>query len=364
MIAIVLGTRPEIIKMAPVIRECAKRSIDYVLIHTGQHYSYELDSIFFKELGLPEANYSLGVGSGTDAEQTSKMLVLIERTLLKTEPDVVLVEGDTNSVFAGAFAATKLHVDVGHVEAGLRSYDKLMPEEINRVLTDHISDFLFTPTKEAKNNLLAEGIAVKKTFITGNTIVDAVNQHLELARKKESEIFSQIGVEGDFFLVTSHRRENVDSQPRLSNIIKGLLLLYKEYNTPILFPMHPRTRKRISEFNLDLEGVTPVAPVGFLEFLGLEANAKLILTDSGGVQEEACILRVPCVTLRDNTERPETLAVGANMLVGADPDCIRSGAKTMLDAQRTWKNPFGDGHAAHRIMSILKKSYKSCGVSL
>ncbi len=365
MIAIVLGTRPEIIKMAPVIRECIKRSADYVLIHTGQHYSYELDSIFFKELGLPQANYALGVGSGTDAEQTSRMLVSIERALIKAEPDVVLVEGDTNSVFAGAFTATKRHIDVGHVEAGLRSYDRLMPEEVNRVLTDHISDFLFAPTKEAQNNLLAEGLPREKTFVTGNTIVDAVNQHVELAHKKEGTVLNKIGVEAkNYFLVTSHRQENVDRKSRFTGIINGLKLLYEEYNTPILFPMHPRTRNRISEFNLTLEGITPLKPIGFLEFLALEANAKLVLTDSGGVQEETCILKVPCVTLRDNTERPETLAVGANLLVGVDPTEIFSGATTMLHKKRNWKNPFGDGRAGHRIMSILQQSYQSCGIKI
>lgn len=361
--AIVLGTRPEIIKMAPVMRECEKRAIDYVVIHTGQHYSYEMDSIFFKELGLRQADYALGVGSGTDAEQTGRMLISLERTLTEAEPDVVLVEGDTNSVFAGAFAATKLHIDVGHVEAGLRSYDRLMPEEVNRVLTDHISDFLFAPTKEAQANLLTEGISPDKTFVTGNTIVDAVSQHRALARRKKPQILNKLGLtQKDYFLVTSHRRENVDDKSRLSGILKGLKLLHRELGVPVLFPMHPRTRNRILESNLELEGVVSISPVGFLEFLALEENAKLVLTDSGGVQEEACILKVPCVTLRDNTERPETLAVGGNLLVGTDPDRIVTGAKKMLSKQRTWSNPFGDGHAGHRIVSIIKKSYEACGI--
>jgi len=364
MLAFILGTRPEIIKMAPIIRECEKQGIDYILVHTGQHYSYEMDEIFFKELELSEANYMLGVGSGTDAEQIGKILIGVEDVLVKETPDIILVEGDTNSVFAGAYAAAKLHVEIGHVESGLRSYDRRMPEEINRVLTDHVSDFLFAPTADAQRNLLREGISASKIYVTGNTIVDAVYQNLEIARKKV-DILRELNVEErSFFLATSHRQENIDNKARLSGIIEGLDLLHCEFDVPIIFPVHPRTYKRVSEFDLTSNEIVPIPPKSFLEFLLLEANAKLIITDSGGVQEEACTLRVPCITLRNNTERPETLVVGSNVLVGAEPDRILAGARAMLSKPRDWSNPFGEGNSGPHIMSILKSALEACGAAI
>ena len=364
VLAFVVGTRPEIIKMAPVIRECEKQSIDALIIHTGQHYSYDMDKIFFEELELRDADYALRVGSGTDAEQTGRILVGVERALIKEQPDVVLVEGDTNSVFASAFAATKLHVEVGHVEAGLRSYDRFMPEEINRVLTDHISDFLFAPTAKAEANLLAEGIPSNNISVTGNTIVDAVRQNLKLAQKK-ARILEELNIdESNYFLTTAHRRENVDSKARLSGILKGLKALHDEFDAPIIFPMHPRTKNRLAEFDLALDGVISTPPIGFLEFLLLEANAKLIITDSGGVQEEACTLKVPCITVRDNTERPETVAVHSNLVVGTDADQIVTGARAMLKKPRNWDNPFGDGDSGQRIVAVLKSAFEACGVDL
>ncbi len=360
MIAITLGTRPEIIKMAPIIRECKKRSIDHVIIHTGQHYSYELDGLFFDELELPPPHYALKIGSGADAAQTGKMLVSIGKVLSKEEPDIVLAEGDTNSVFASAFAATKLHIEVGHVEAGLRSYDRYMPEEINRVLTDHISDFLFAPTENACQNLLSEGIDRKKIFVTGNTIVDSVHQNLKLAKKRRA-IFDELGVRSNnYFICTAHRSENVDNKERLSRILDGLARLHNEFGRRIIFPMHPRTRKQVKVFGLSLDEITPIAPTGFLEFLLLEAHAELVITDSGGVQEETCILQVPCITVRDNTERPETLSVGSNMLVGTEPERILNGARTMLSRPRAWKNPFGKGDSGQQITSILQNSLTAC----
>jgi UDP-N-acetylglucosamine 2-epimerase (non-hydrolysing) len=354
MIAIVLGTRPEIIKMSPVIRECERRRIDYFILHTGQHYSYEMDRIFFEELELPQPKYNLDVGSGTHAEQTGKIMIGVEKVLMKERPDVVLVQGDTNTVLAGALAATKLHIEVGHVEAGLRSYDRRMPEEINRILTDHISDYLFAPTEKAKQNLLREGIDENKIFVTGNTIVDAVYQNLEIAKRKVN-VLKGLGLKPkEYFLVTAHRQENVDVKERLKGILKGLELIHNEFSMPVVFPIHPRTQKRIKEFGLSLDGVTVINPLGFLEFLQLEANARLVLTDSGGVQEETCILGVPCVTLRDNTERPETLEVGSNVIVGTKPERILKGVKTMLNRENNWKNPFGDGKAGKRIIEILE----------
>ena len=354
-ISIILGTRPEIIKMSPVIRECEKRGLDYFILHTGQHYSYEMDRIFFEELELPQPKYNLDVGSGTHAEQTGKIMIGVEKILMKERPDVVLVQGDTNTVLAGALAATKLHIKIGHVEAGLRSYDRRMPEEINRVLTDHISDYLFAPTEKAKQNLLREGIDENKIFVTGNTIVDAVYQNLEIAKRKVN-VLKDLGLKPkEYVLVTAHRQENVDVKERLKGILKGLELIHNEFDMPVVFPIHPRTQRRIKEFGLSLNGVKVISPLGFLEFLQLEANARLILTDSGGVQEETCILGVPCVTLRDNTERPETLEVGSNVLVGTKPERILEGVKIMLNRENNWRNPFGDGRAGERIIRILQE---------
>jgi UDP-N-acetylglucosamine 2-epimerase (non-hydrolysing) len=353
--SIILGTRPEIIKMSPIIRECKKQGFDYFTLHTGQHYSYNLDKIFFKQLELPEAKYNLDVGSGSHAEETGKMLIGIEKICMKDKPDFVLVEGDTNTVLAGALAASKLHIKVGHVEAGLRSYDRNMPEEINRVLADHVSDYLFAPTEKAKENLLREGIEEDKIFVTGNTIVDAVYQNLEIAKRK-IDVLNKLNLShGDYFIVTAHRQESVDVKEKLKGILDGLELVYKEFNLPIIYPVHPRTMKRLKEFGLEVPNeVELIEPLGFLEFLQLEANAKLVLTDSCGVQEETCILKVPCVTLRDNTERPETLEVGSNVLAGINQTRILDSVKVMISKERNWTNPFGDGKSGERITRILE----------
>ena len=353
-IAIIIGTRPEIIKMSPVIRECKKHSSDYFVLHTGQHYSYNLGKVFFQELELPEPKYNLNVGSGSHAEETGKMLIGIEKILLKEEPDLILVEGDTNTVLAGALAASKLSIKVGHVEAGLRSYDRDMPEEINRILVDHVSDYLFVPTEKAKENLLREGIHENKIFVTGNTIVDAVYQNLEIARKK-TDIFKKLNLDkGGYVLITAHRQENVDEKASLKEIFEGLKLVHNELGVPLIYPIHPRTKKRIKEFGLKIvEGIELIEPVGFLEFLQLETNAKLVLTDSGGVQEESCILKIPCVTLRDNTERPETIEVGSNILAGTKPENILESVKYMLKRENNWENPFGDGNTGKRIFKKL-----------
>lgn len=355
-IAIILGTRPEIIKMSPIIRECQKRKVNFFILHTNQHYSENLDKIFFKELELPRPKYNLGIGSGTHAEETGKMLIEIEKVLVKEKPDVVLVEGDTNTVLAGALAATKLHIKVGHIEAGLRSYFREMPEEINRILADHCSDFLFAPTKKAKEIMLGEGIPVKKIYITGNTIVDAVYQNLELAEKK-SKILKKLNLRKEkYFLLTAHRPENVDKKERLKGILEGLNLIYKKFNLPIIYPIHPRTRKMIEKFKLRIPaGIKLIEPIGFLDFLQLEANAKLVLTDSGGIQEETCILKIPCITLRDNTERPETLEVGSNVLAGTNPKEILEAAKKMLKVKKNLGNPFGNGRTGEKLVSIIKK---------
>ena len=352
-IAIILGTRPEIIKMAPIIRECERRGLDYFVLHTGQHYSYQMDRVFFEELELSRPEYNLDVGSGSHAEQTGRIMDGVEKVLMEKKPEEVLVQGDTNTVMAGALTASKLHIKVGHVEAGLRSYDRSMPEEINRVVADHISDHLFAPTENSRENLRKEGIAEEKIHITGSTIVDSVYQNLEIAKRKV-DVLGELGLEPkEYFLVTAHRQENVDNRQRLAEIIKGLELVQREYSLPVIFPVHPRTKKMIAQFGLDLDGIKAIEPLGFLEFLQLEANARLALTDSGGVQEEACILGVPCVTLRENTERPETLDVGGNILAGADANAMLKATRQMLSQGNGWMNPFGDGRAGSLILDFM-----------
>ena len=354
-ICIVLGTRPEIIKMSPVIRECERLGLDYFILHSGQHYSYNMDRVFFEQLELPSAAYNLDVGSGSHAEQTGRMLIGIERILMEEAPDVVLVEGDTNTVLAGALAAVKLGVKVGHVEAGLRSYDRRMPEEINRVLTDHCSDYLFAPTEKSRLILLGEGIKEDKIFVTGNTIVDAIFQNLEISKKRENVLNDLELDAGGYFLATIHRQENVDDEERFRRILTGLERTQNEFDIPLVYPIHPRAKKRLKDFNVDLKRVMLIEPLDYLGFLQLESNARLVLTDSGGIQEEACIMGVPCVTLRDNTERPETLEVGANVLAGMVPEEIIFKTKLMLAKDCRWGNPFGDGKAGWRIVNRLRE---------
>jgi UDP-N-acetylglucosamine 2-epimerase (non-hydrolysing) len=354
-IAIILGTRPEIIKMSPIIRECDRLDLNYFILHTGQHYSYKMDKVFFEQIELDKPQYNLNIGSGSHAEQSGKIIIDMEKILIKEKPDVVLVQGDTNTVLAGALTATKLFIKVGHVEAGLRSYDRTMPEEINRVLTDHCSDFLFVPTKKSKEILLGEGIPKEKIFITGNTIVDAVYQNLKLSNKKV-HIFHELGLKNDeYILVTAHRQENVDNQKRFSDIINGLKQIHTKYKIPIVYPIHPRSRRKLQEFQINFDGVTIVDPVDFLSFLQLEKHAKVILTDSGGIQEEACILGTPCVTMRDNTERPETLDVGSNVLAGTTPKNILECVSVMYENDKKWNNPFGSGKAGKKIIGILRE---------
>ncbi len=351
--AIILGTRPEIVKCSPLIREFQNLDLNYFILHTGQHYSYNMDKVFFEQLKLPQAKYNLDVGSGTHGKQTGEMLIGIEKVLQNESPDLVLIQGDTNTVLAGAVSAVKLGIKVGHVEAGLRSYDRCTPEETNRVLADHCSDFLFAPTEKSEEILLHEGIPKEKVFMVGNTVVDAVFQNLEIA-KSSTQILYQLNIQADrYVLATSHRQENVDDKKRFANLIRGLQLVQKELQVPLVYPIHPRAKKQIALFGIDASGLTLVEPLDYLAFLQLESKAKLVLTDSGGVQEETCILRVPCVTLRDNTERPETLDVGANMLAGTDSDRILEASKTMVAAKREWVNPFGDGTTSQKIIKIL-----------
>jgi UDP-N-acetylglucosamine 2-epimerase (non-hydrolysing) len=352
-IGIVVGTRPEIIKMAPVIRACIERKTPYVLIHTGQHYSFEMDGVFFQELGLPRPHTNLEVGSGTQAYQVGRIVLGMAPILEEERPDVLLVEGDTNSVLAGALCANKLGIKVGHVEAGLRSYDRNMPEEINRILTDHVSDYLFAPTAGAHTILRGEGVAESRIFVTGNTVVDELL--LQRERAAQPDLFRRFDVEpGKYALATVHRMENTDHPERLKGIFEGLAGAARALDVPVLAALHPRTSARLEKLGFQVNGsIRMLPPLGYLDFLGLHSRAAITLTDSGGLQEEACTLKVPCVTLRDNTERPESVEVGANVLAGADPERIVALARDMSRRPRDWKNPFGDGRSGLRIVDIL-----------
>jgi len=352
-VCFILGTRPEIIKLSPLIRAFQLTNIHSFIIHTNQHYSSDLNAVFFKELELPKPKYNLNVGSGSHGYQTGTMIIEIEKVLVKEKPDMVILEGDTNSVLAGSIAASKLHIKIAHIEAGLRSYFKGMPEEINRIATDHISDYLFPPTENAYEILIHEGIERNKLLMSGNTIVDAVNQNIKLVSKESLMKKFKLQEKG-YFLLTLHREENVDNRNILKSVMKAVELLYSKYNIPIVFPLHPRTKKQLLRFKIKLpKGLQIITPLSFTKFLCLEKYSKLILTDSGGVQEEACILRVPCITLRENTERPETVMIKANILAGSDANTIMKSTDIMLKANTNWVNPFGDGRAAHKILNFI-----------
>jgi len=363
--AIVVGTRPEIIKMAPVIRELERQSIQHIVIHSGQHYSLTMDSDIFRDLDLSQPDYNLKIGSDSRKKQIKRIRKSLEKVLRHEEPDIVLVQGDTNTVLAGAYAAFDLGIEVGHVEAGLRSYDKGMPEERNRILTDAISDYLFAPTWQSKENLLKEGIKENKIYVTGNTIVDATFQNLSISSRNSYTVRNLIGRlnTSGYVLLTLHRPGNVDSRAQLRRILKEIAKIPKEYGLEIIFPVHPRTRKMISEYRLwrwvaRTQGILITEVVGCLDCLQLQSKAKLVMTDSGGLQEESCILGVPCITLRENTERPETLEVGSNILVGKEYDRLLDYVGESLKKGNGWKNPYGDGKTAKRIVRIVQNSWR------
>ena len=355
-VAIILGTRPEIIKMAPVIRLFQKKQKDFFIIHSNQHYSENMDKIFFQELALPTPDYNLGIGSADHGNQTGRMLVNIEDILLKEHPDVVLSQGDTNTVLAGSLAAAKQNIITGHVEAGLRSYDRRMPEEKNRIICDVLSDYLFTPTDVQQKILLDEGIPKERIFTVGNTIVDAVIYHKQMATQK-STILEKYGLDSkEYVLVTAHRSLNVDSKASLEKLVHLIELIPKITGKTVIYPIHPRTKSKLEQYHQEIKDVILIDPLGYLDFLQLEQHADMIVTDSGGIQEEACILQVPCITIRENTERPETLSNGANKLVGLDQEKFKEAISFHRLNKGSWKNPFGDGHTAERILEVLESN--------
>lgn len=353
-ISIILGTRPEIIKMSSVIRECEKRNLDYFIIHSNQHYSENMDKIFFDDLGIEKPKYNLGIGSGNHGNQTGKILIQIEEILIKENPDIVLVQGDTNTTLGGALAATKLNIKVGHVEAGLRSYNRRMPEETNRIVADHVSDYLFCPTEKQKEILLNEGVEENKIFVVGNTVTDAVKQNIKIA-EKNSDIMEKMGLKKDgYFLVTAHRALNVDFKENLEKLFDTLKAVKNRFEYTLIYPIHPRTKKMVDSFSIDTDGIKLIDPVGYFDFLLLEKNARLIFSDSGGVQEESCILNVPCITLRKETERPETVEAGANLIAGIEKDKVLECAEKMINRKRDWKNPYGNGDTGEQIINVIK----------
>lgn len=356
----VVGARPNLMKIAPLVEEMRRHTgIEQILLHTGQHYDASLSQVFFDELGIPQPDITLGVGSGSHAEQTARVLVGFEQVLLEHRPDAVVVVGDVNSTLACAITAAKLWVPVAHVEAGLRSHDRKMPEEINRIVTDALSDLLFTTSRDAGDNLAREGIAAEKIHFVGNVMIDTLNKHRLQAAQLDTPARFRLQ-SGGYALLTLHRPSNVDDPSIFAGILQALTEIQREI--PILFPVHPRTVRRLHDFGFAehlaaAPGLMLIEPQGYLAFLDLMMHARLALTDSGGVQEETTILGVPCLTLRNNTERPITVTEGTNVLVGNDPNRITAEARVVLAGHgKAGRIPeLWDGHAAERIVAILRQ---------
>jgi UDP-N-acetylglucosamine 2-epimerase (non-hydrolysing) len=358
----VVGARPNFMKAAPVVRALGARGVQTVVVHTGQHYDETMSATFLSDLGLGEPDVHLEVGSASHAAQTARIMERFEPVLVSQQPDLTVVVGDVNSTLAAALVCAKLGFPVAHVEAGLRSFDRTMPEEINRVLTDQVSDLLLTTSPEAEPNLLREGVERERIHFVGNTMIDSLERHLERARS--SGIARELGVGGTpFALVTLHRPSNVDDAGTLRGVMGALADVAR--SLPVVFPVHPRTRKTIHDFGLaslvadgppaQPGAITCVEPLGYLDFLSLLDAARLVLTDSGGIQEEATILGVPCLTLRWNTERPITVSLGGNRLVGNDPERIRAAAREALDAPKPApaRPPLWDGKAGERVAGVI-----------
>ena len=354
----IIGARPQFIKASPVSIALSSAGCQEVLIHTGQHYDYGMSQVFFEELGMTEPQVNLGIGSGSHGEQTAGMLVGIERTIQEHQPDWVLIYGDTNSTLAGALAAVKLHTRVAHVEAGLRSFNRAMPEEINRIVADSVSDLLFAPTTEAVSNLQRESVPPERVHMVGDVMYDAVLMHGDRS-ELHSRILDKLGLEAKcFVLATIHRAENTDSLDRSRVIFEGLGQVSKD--TPVVLPLHPRTR-----FALERNGILDMAeqnlrliePVGYLDMVKLEKNAALIATDSGGVQKEAFFHRVPCVTLRDETEWIELVEMGWNRICPpVSAEGVAAAVRSMLGSEGRDCDPYGAGDASEKIAAVLKQA--------
>lgn len=354
----VVGARPNFMKVAPVMSALKeRRGVEQVLVHTGQHYDANMSDVFFKELGLPEPTINLEVGSGSHAAQTAQIMIKFEEVVLSERPDLVLVYGDVNSTVAATLVCAKLGVKIGHVEAGLRSFDRGMPEEINRLVTDQLADILFTPSADGDENLLREGVNPKKVFMVGNVMIDTLVRILPHAEARLPELRSRFDLGERYGLVTLHRPSNVDDPATLREIIEALNEIGREL--PLLFPVHPRTRKRIADEAIPVEntGLMVVEPLGYLDFLALQSQAALVITDSGGIQEETTFLGVPCLTVRENTERPVTMTLGTNRLVGQDMELLRREASRALGNDRHPGQipPLWDGKAGERIATVIEE---------
>ncbi len=352
MIALLVGTRPEIIKMAPVMRELKRCKVPFLFIHSNQHYSEEMDALILKDLDLPAPDIHLKVGSSSHATQTGKIMVGMEKACLKYKPQIVLVHGDTNTTMAGALAAKKLHIPVAHIEAGLRSFDYNMPEEINRIITDRISDIMFSPSETAKENLIKEGMPAMHIVVTGNTVVDALIQNTDLAKK--SQVLKLYGLKKDsYILVTIHRAENTDDEKTFVSVLELLKHAHKKLNQKIVWPLHPRTRALLESKKIVLpEFILTVPSLGYIDMLAIMNSASLIMTDSGGLQEEAYILHRPLMTLRTSTERPETLS--ANFIIGSDKLKFNAAWKAFQKNKVSWSNTLGNGDAAKKIVETIQ----------
>lgn len=353
----VVGARPNFMKVAPVHRAFLAAGDEAILVHTGQHYDENMSRVFFDELGLPKPDVNLNVGSGSHAQQTARIMQAFEAVLLQHQPDIVLVAGDVNSTIACALDAVKLGIPVAHLEAGLRSFDRSMPEEINRLLTDSISSYLLTPSIDGDQNLGREGVAAEKIFRVGNAMIDSLTTHLPRARALE--LPQKMGVApGGYALLTLHRPANVDEEAILRPLLRVMFRLSERL--PVLFPLHPRTKKQAEKFGLLAaveEHLQVLEPLGYLEFLALQADAKFVLTDSGGIQEETTCLGVPCLTLRNNTERPVTVEQGTNTLVGVVPDVVQAAIDDIFASggKRGRVPELWDGQTAARVVQALSR---------
>jgi UDP-N-acetylglucosamine 2-epimerase (non-hydrolysing) len=345
----IVGARPNFMKVAPVLSALRNREqVKQTLIHTGQHYDVNMSDIFFQQLGIPEPDVNLAVGSGSHAKQTAEVMIRLEPVVLERQPDIVLVYGDVNSTVATVLVCAKLGVTVGHVEAGLRSFDRTMPEEINRLVTDQLADLLFTPSEDGDENLRREGIVTEKIFRVGNVMIDSLVRLLPAAKATRTA-----GLPDRYALVTLHRPANVDDSVRLKGILESLLEVNRDL--AVVFPAHPRTRKRIEDFGLNAGQLRLLDPLPYVDFLGLQSRATVVITDSGGIQEETTYLGVPCLTVRENTERPITVSMGTNVLVGRDREKLRAELSRVLagKAKKGSVPPLWDGHAGDRIADIL-----------
>jgi UDP-N-acetylglucosamine 2-epimerase (non-hydrolysing) len=356
----IVGARPNFMKIAPIISAFrASGKIEPLLVHTGQHYDEKMSTLFFHQLRIPKPDINLEVGSSSHAIQTANIMKSLEPVLLEHKPEAVLVVGDVNSTIACGLVTVKLGIKLIHVEAGLRSFDRTMPEEINRILTDSISDLLFCTEQSGVDNLIKEGISKEKIFLVGNVMIDTLLSHKEKADK--SDILEKLCLnENDFAALTLHRPSNVDDKVVFSRIIDALEIIQKDM--PVIFPIHPRTKQNLKSFNLEkrlerLSNLRLIEPLGYLDFLKIMSCAKLVLTDSGGIQEETTILKVPCLTLRENTERPVTVKSGLNIIVGTNPQKIIKAYKDIISVKtkRTSIPPFWDGYAAQRIVKVILK---------